>query len=340
MLSMNAIFKRLRGKRILILGFGREGKSSLAFIQKFLPHAIVGIADRNESAFKDLDLSIKTYSGDNYFDAVKDYDIVIKTPGISLKDKDIDLSKITSQTDLFLEEFHSQIIGITGTKGKSTTSTLIYHLLKESGRDAILAGNIGIPIFDVIEKITNKSIIVFELSAHQLQFIHRSPHIGILLNVFEEHLDHFGTFDAYRNATSLTLPSIGALMLVSIFIASVTMTTSPALTSSPGLATILKILPGIGAPIWCLLNLSALTLSLTTVCAELSRTETVRWSPLSSKYTVLVPSERRLPTEISLMIRVFPSSRHTVISWPGSRPYRNTGVGSRETSKQAFLCLI
>ena len=200
MLSMNAIFKRLRGKRILILGFGREGKSSLAFIQKFLPHAIVGIADRNESAFKDLDLSIKTYSGDNYFDAVKDYDIVIKTPGISLKDKDIDLSKITSQTDLFLEEFHSQIIGITGTKGKSTTSTLIYHLLKESGRDAILAGNIGIPIFDVIEKITNKSIIVFELSAHQLQFIHRSPHIGILLNVFEEHLDHFGTFDAYRNA--------------------------------------------------------------------------------------------------------------------------------------------
>ena len=200
MLSMNAIFKRLRGKRILILGFGREGRSSLAFIQKFLPHAIVGIADRNESAFKDLDLSIKTYSGDNYFDAVKDYDIVIKTPGISLKDKDIDLSKITSQTDLFLEEFHSQIIGITGTKGKSTTSTLIYHLLKESGRDAILAGNIGIPIFDVIEKITNKSIIVFELSAHQLQFIHRSPHIGILLNVFEEHLDHFGTFDAYRNA--------------------------------------------------------------------------------------------------------------------------------------------
>ena len=200
MVSMNTIFKRLRGKRILILGFGREGKSSLAFIQKFLPHAIVGVADKNESAFKDLRTDAKLYFGENYFDAVKDYDIVLKTPGISLKDKDVDLSKITSQTDLFLEEFHSQIIGITGTKGKSTTSTLIYHLLKESGRDTILAGNIGIPIFDVIEKISNKTIIVFELSAHQLQFIHRSPHIGILLNVFEEHLDHFGTFEAYRNA--------------------------------------------------------------------------------------------------------------------------------------------
>ena len=206
MVNMSTIFKRLRGKRVLILGFGREGKSSLAFIKKYLPHAEVGIADKNEAAFKDLvenpDASNnpKLYFGDNYFDAINDYDIVLKTPGISLLGKDVDISKITSQTDLFLEEFHDQIIGITGTKGKSTTSTLIYHLLKESGKDAILAGNIGIPIFDIIEQIDKKSIIVFELSAHQLQFIHRSPHIGILLNVFEEHLDHFGTFGAYRDA--------------------------------------------------------------------------------------------------------------------------------------------
>ena len=209
MVRINTIFKRLRGKRILILGFGREGRSSLAFIKKFLPHAIIGIADKNESAFKDLIVNTtdpanpnnpKIYFGENYLDAVNDYDIVIKTPGISLLGKNIDLSKITSQTDLFLEEFHFQSIGVTGTKGKSTTSTLIYHLLKESGRDAILAGNIGIPVFDIIENINNNSIIVFELSAHQLQYIHRSPHIGILLNVFEEHLDHFGMFDAYRDA--------------------------------------------------------------------------------------------------------------------------------------------
>lgn len=204
MIRINAIFKRLRGKRILILGFGREGKSSLAFIQKFLPHATVGVADRNTEAFNDLNVNnlnpIATYSGEDYWKAINYYDIVLKTPGISLKDKDVDLSKITSQTDLFLEDFHKQIIGVTGTKGKSTTSTLIYHLLKESGRDAFLAGNIGIPIFDIIDKINNRSIIVFELSAHQLQFIHRSPHIGILLNVFEEHLDHFGTFESYRDA--------------------------------------------------------------------------------------------------------------------------------------------
>lgn len=204
MLNINSIFKRLRGKRILILGFGREGKSSLAFIRKYLPHAEVGVADKNVDAMRDINdgkfKPVTIYAGENYLDAVKDYDIVLKTPGISLRDRDMDLSKITSQTDLFLEEFHKQIIGVTGTKGKSTTSSLIYHLLKESGRDAILAGNIGIPVFDIIENVNNNTIVVFELSAHQLQFIHRSPHIGILLNVFEEHLDHFGTFNAYRDA--------------------------------------------------------------------------------------------------------------------------------------------
>ena len=142
MLSNNTIFKRLRGKRILILGFGREGKSSLVFIQKFLPHAIVGIADKNESAFKDLNVNanLKIYFGENYFDAINDYDIVIKTPGISLLDKDVDLSKITSQTDLFLEAYHSQIIGITGTKGKSTTSTLIYQQCVGFRTDRFRAG--------------------------------------------------------------------------------------------------------------------------------------------------------------------------------------------------------
>ena len=98
MLSNSTIFKRLRGKRILILGFGREGKSSLAFIKKFLPHAIVGVADKNADAMRDLSDEVPVYSGDNYFNAINDYDIVIKTPGISLLGKDIDISKITSQT--------------------------------------------------------------------------------------------------------------------------------------------------------------------------------------------------------------------------------------------------
>ena len=207
---LDSIFKRLRGKRILIAGFGREGQSTLRFLQKFLPHAVIGIADKNESAFKSIDKQTYTiYYGDDYLKDASDYDIVIKTPGISVKDIDIDKDLISSQTDLFLEAFHSQVIGVTGTKGKSTTSSLIYHLLKESGRDVILAGNIGIPVFDCVQNINRRTIIVYELSAHQLQFINKSPHVGILLNVFEEHLDHFGTFEKYKDAKINVLRYMG-----------------------------------------------------------------------------------------------------------------------------------
>ena len=187
------ILNRLRGKRILILGFGREGKSTLRFLNKYLPDAVVAVADRNE-------MEAVQYFGTGYLDAMYDYDIVIKTPGISLKDFDTKGVEITSQTDLFLSQFHSQTIGITGTKGKSTTTSLIYHLLKSSGRDAILTGNIGIPCFDVMEDIKLESIVVYELSAHQLEYVHNSPRVGVLLNIFEEHLDHFGTMERYAEA--------------------------------------------------------------------------------------------------------------------------------------------
>lgn len=198
---LDTIFKRLRGKKILIAGFGREGKSTLAFLNKYLPHATIGIADKNESVLQSVDKErYMIHTGDEYLNFLSDYDIVIKTPGLPLHDVNCDLSKISSQTDLFLEAYHNQIIGISGTKGKSTTSSLIYHLLKESGQDAIIAGNIGIPVFDCIPMISKRTIVVYELSAHQLQFIHKSPRVGVLLNVFEEHLDHFGTFENYKNA--------------------------------------------------------------------------------------------------------------------------------------------
>ena len=187
------ILNRLRGKRILILGFGREGRSSLQFVNKYLPDAFVAVADKNA-------MEGVTHSGEHYLEAMYDYDIVIKTPGISLKDFDTRGVEITSQTDLFLSQFHAQTIGISGTKGKSTTTSLIYHLLKSLGHDAILTGNIGIPCFDVMEDIKPNSIVVYELSAHQLEYVHNSPHVGVLLNVFEEHLDHFGTMERYKAA--------------------------------------------------------------------------------------------------------------------------------------------
>ena len=130
------------------------------------------------------------------------YDLIIKSPGIpeSVLPALNDNSLITSQTNLFLTAFSKQTIGITGTKGKSTTSSLIYHILKKYTNDCVLVGNIGKPPFDYIESLTGETVIVYEMSAHQLVDVKVSPHIAIILNVFEEHLDHYNSFQHYIQA--------------------------------------------------------------------------------------------------------------------------------------------
>lgn len=202
------IINRLNGKKILILGFGREGKATLRFLEKHMPNSNIGIADINNIEIKSS-LKPRLHCGPSYLSAISEYDIVVKTPGISLKDIDTTDVEISSQTDLFLSEFHQQTIGVTGSKGKSTTTSLIYHLLSKAGKDCILTGNIGIPCFDIMDNINANTIVVFELSAHQLEYIHNSPHIGVLLNVFEEHLDHFGCFEAYKKAKFNILRHMG-----------------------------------------------------------------------------------------------------------------------------------
>jgi len=192
------------GKKVLILGFGREGRSSYYLLRTYFPELEIGIADQQQ--MEDLaelkkDRYLTFYLGDKYIDAVSEYDLVLKSPGVSFRNfSDRDRVKITSQTDLFLRVFQKQTIGITGTKGKSTTATLVTHLLKEAGKKVVLLGNIGVPAFDMIGQIDEETIVVFELSAHQLEYLHSSPHVAVLLNIFPEHLDHFGDFEAYRKA--------------------------------------------------------------------------------------------------------------------------------------------
>lgn len=198
----NQIIEFLRGKSILILGFGREGRSSLNFIRQNLPDAIVAIADQAEITDEDVVKNTTIISGDNYLTACKNYDVILKAPGVIIKDYlDAETkAKVTSQTDLFMRTYRKQVIGITGTKGKSTTSSLIYHVLKTAGLDTQLVGNIGRPCFDALDDISEETKIVFELSAHQLEFIKASPHIAVLLNIYEEHFDHYSTPDDYYGA--------------------------------------------------------------------------------------------------------------------------------------------
>lgn len=195
----NEIINYIKNKNIAILGFGREGKSTYKFIRKHLKDKMLTVLDQNKNAISDIDDDHLTLISDNYLDYIDKYDLVIKTPDISLIGKNYN-AEITSEVDLLTRFVPVQLIGITGTKGKSTTSSLIYALVSDQLKNTFYVGNIGIPIFDYIEKFTPDSIVVAELSAHQLNDIKNSPHIAIILNLFEEHLDYFHTLDNYYNA--------------------------------------------------------------------------------------------------------------------------------------------
>lgn len=191
------------GKNVCILGFGREGKSTYNKLAQYCSCDSITIADLNpvDREANNLPESVNLITGECYQDSLSDFDIVFKSPGIVLKNSPQHLDcEITSETQIFFSVFADQIIGITGTKGKSTVSSLIYHILKESGKDTLFAGNIGIPVFDIAEDVTESTKIVCELSCHQLEYMTVSPHVAVFLNLYEEHLDHYGTLENYYAA--------------------------------------------------------------------------------------------------------------------------------------------
>lgn len=194
----NKLIEFYKDKKVLIMGFGREGISTYNYIRKYLPEKKLGIADIKEVTLEDENVIFHT--GADYMTAMKNYDIVMKTPGISVRDVEIpDGVTLTCQTDLFLKYAPCMKVGITGTKGKTTTSTLIYEVISASGKDTCLIGNIGVPVFDVLDASEGK-IAVIEMSSHQLEFTRTSPHIAVLTNVYPEHLDHYNGFEGYVGA--------------------------------------------------------------------------------------------------------------------------------------------
>jgi UDP-N-acetylmuramoyl-L-alanine---L-glutamate ligase len=192
-------------KKVCILGFGAEGQSCFETLRKYFPDQQFTIADKN-SIFLSHPLlnnseNVLFIVGEDYLKNLDEFDLIIKTPGIPYNQlSHIDPEKITSQTELFIRMFRDKIIGITGTKGKSTTSSLIYHILHQQTKNVVLVGNIGVPPFEMLERIDQNTHIVYELSSHQLEQTRVSPHIAILLNLFEEHLDHYTSFADYQLA--------------------------------------------------------------------------------------------------------------------------------------------
>ena len=201
-----AVFKN---KKVAILGLGAEGLSTGVFLSKF--GADLTFFDQKDE--KDISPEIlgqarglgEVVAALDAFTKLIGFDLIVRSPGISSKQAFLEKAEkdgaiITSQTKLFFDLCPCYIVGVTGSKGKGTTSMLIYQMLKESERDVYLGGNIGIPPLTFLEDLAESSVVVLELSSYQLQDLTKSPHIAVMLMTVPEHLIYHEDMSEYVDA--------------------------------------------------------------------------------------------------------------------------------------------
>ena len=183
--------------KIAILGFGKEGQSAYRHFNK--PENELFIHDNNLDV--DLPEDVEYVLGDDAFINLDKYryDLLVRSPGLRLEEDTIN-TKITTPTNEFLRACKAEVIGVTGTKGKGTTCTLIAQILIESGRKVHLLGNIGAPALDELEGIREDDLVVYEMSSFQLFDVQNSPHVAVCLMVTEDHLDWHRDLKEYHEA--------------------------------------------------------------------------------------------------------------------------------------------
>ena len=203
---------------IAIVGFGSEGKTLLSFLKKSPRYkkAVITVLDRNEALAPELKkLGVPYRLGIGYLKDVASFDIIFRSPGIPYLTPEIQNAVkkgvvVSSQTKLFFDEIYAarevaksgkpMVIGVTGTKGKGTTSTLIFQMLKNAKYKAVLAGNMGKPMIESLAAAKKADYVVLELSSFQLQDMEVSPDIAVVLDIFPDHLDAHKDLREYYDA--------------------------------------------------------------------------------------------------------------------------------------------
>lgn len=197
---------QFKDRRVAVLGLGKEGLDLVRFLcsQK----ANVTVLDRSTTTklgdyyIQTKKLGAKFVLGNKYLDSLEDFEIIFRSPGVPLQLPQIKKAKranieISSAIKLFFDFCPAKIIAVTGTKGKSTTVSLIHHLLKNERSRVWLAGNIGKSPLMLLGKLRGTDVVVLELSSFQLEDLHKSPTIAVWLDVVPEHLDRHKTFAKY-----------------------------------------------------------------------------------------------------------------------------------------------
>jgi UDP-N-acetylmuramoylalanine--D-glutamate ligase len=206
----------LKNKKVLIVGFGKTGKAVCGFLIGLDKDIQIRISesrkeqDLNEEAALYQKRGILFETGGHTLQSFLDADLIIPSPGVppipQLKEAKRRGIKIISEIELAFPFLKGKIIGITGSNGKSTVTSLVHSLLKDGGFQSNLAGNIGIPLISFAEKSSEKDIFVTELSSFQLEYADSfAPDVSVILNITPDHLDWHGSFSSYMHAKTKLL---------------------------------------------------------------------------------------------------------------------------------------
>ena len=190
-------------QKIAIMGFGIEGQAMYEFLK--MSTSSVDINSKQEIHVFDDNPDVVVPDGVVFHHGhtiSAEFDIVYKTPGIPSHKMVLENpeTKVSSLTNLFLENIKGKVIGVTGSKGKSTTASLIHHILSNAGKKSVLVGNIGTVALMKFSEDSPATWYVYEMSSFQCELLNRSPHIAVITNLYEEHLDHHGSFEKYKEA--------------------------------------------------------------------------------------------------------------------------------------------
>jgi UDP-N-acetylmuramoylalanine--D-glutamate ligase len=215
-------FSELDGAKVGVWGAGREIRSFAGHLARRLPAARIAVAAFDEPPSEDIPAvlrarDVRVVTGAGMVAALSECDLVVRSPGVSvhrpemrsLTDAGI---PVTTSTALWLAEREGRgVVGVTGTKGKSTTAALTCHLARAAGAVAHLAGNIGVPALDLLDRPPT-DLAVVELSSYQIADLDTGPEVAVITNLFREHADWHGSEEAYRadKLRILALPGVRA----------------------------------------------------------------------------------------------------------------------------------
>ena len=200
----------LSGKRIAIIGIGVSNIPLLDYFHQF--DVEISIFDKKDEKELNKEIiskinkyKINYFGGENNLENLKGYDIIFRSPSIMPYKKELQAEAnrgaiVTTEIELVIKLAPCKVIGVTGTEGKTTTTTIIYEILKRAGYRCFLGGNIGNPIFTQLKDMTPEDVVVLELSSFQLIGMDVSPDISLVTNVFPDHLNVHRSFDEYKDA--------------------------------------------------------------------------------------------------------------------------------------------